>query len=89
MQKIKSKFVDFLLIPFNGILPGDVETTDGVKCHVEYQTTWNNKDGLYDEDLDDVCQRRIGCPFSTVRSIWFSRLGKVDDYWHLIKMIKV
>ena len=79
-----------MLAPANAIIDAETyETTDGITCRLKYISTWNNSDGSYDGELEDVCQHRFGCPFSTIRSIWISRLGRVDVYWHLVKMIKL
>jgi hypothetical protein len=88
-MKIKSKFVDKLLVPANGIMRGEVETSDGVRCMAEFRTTWDNADGFCDEELEAISQREYGCPFSAIRSIWIGRLGNVSDIWHLVKLIKL
>ena len=89
-MKIQCKFAEYMLAPANALRQADsYETMDGIVCRLEYVATWNNSDGSYDGELEDVCQHRFGCPFSTIRSIWISRLGRVDVYWHLVKMIKV
>ena len=89
MQKINCKFAEHLLVPANGIEFGDVETVDGVKCHTSFQATWNNRDGFFDDELESVSQKYYNCPFSTIKSIWISRLGRVDDFWNLVKLIKI
>lgn len=89
MQKIKCNYTEYLLVPANGVEFGDVETADGVKCHLEFQATWHNADGRFDDELESVCQKYYNFPFSSIRSIWISRLGRVDDYWHLIKLLKI
>ena len=89
MQKIQSKFVEYLLVPANGIEFGEVETIDGVQCRTEFQATWNNGNGFFDDELESLCQDRYGCSFSSIKSIWFGRLGRLSDYWHLVKLIKL
>lgn len=88
-MKIQSKFVERLLVPDNGICRGEVETADGVMCRTEFQTTWNNAGGYFDDELEDVCQREYSCSFQAIKSIWISRLGHLSDYWHLVKLIKI
>lgn len=89
-MKIQCKFAEYMLAPANAIIDAETyETTDGITCRLKYISTWNNSDGSYDGELEDVCQHRFGCTFSTIRSIWISRLGRIDCYWHLVKMIKV
>lgn len=88
-MKINSKFVEKLVVPDNGIARGIVETTDGFRCRAEFRTTWNNADGFFDDELENVCQSEYGCPFGAIRSIWIGRLGNVSDIWHLVKLIKL
>lgn len=87
-MRINCKFAEYVLAPANAIPPGDVETKDGIACKVKFLTTWNNTDKRYDEELEKVCQERYGCSFSTIRSVWISRLGRVNDIWHLIRLSK-
>ena len=88
-MRIKAKFAEKLLAPENGISRGEVETLDGVRCQAEFQTTWDNANGFFDEELEGVCQREYGCSFQTIKSIWISRIGVLSDYWHLVKLIKL
>lgn len=88
-MKIKAKFADKLLVPANGITRGDVETLDGVRCRTEFQTTWNNAGGFFDDELEALCQREYKCSFQAIKSIWIGRLGYVSDYWHLVKLVKI
>ena len=67
----------------------EFETLDGVKCRMEFQMTCNNKNGMFDDSLDMDCLRYYGCHFQTIKSIWIGRLGRLDDYWHLVKLIKL
>ena len=88
-MKINCKFAEYVLAPVNAISSENVETLDGVKCKAIFQTTWNNSDERYNDELEDVCQSRFGCSFQSIRSLWISRLGYVGDYWHLIKLIQI
>lgn len=91
-HKIKCKYAEYMMAPFNAFPAGmgaQYETTDGVLCDLEMCSSWNNDRGDYDDEFDYVCQKNFGCSFSAIRSIWISRLGKVDDYWHLVKLVKV
>ena len=88
-MKISAKFAENLLVPANGIQFGEVETSDGIKCRTEFLATWNNADGMFDEELDGICQREYGCSFQTIKSIWIGRIGVLSDYWHLVKLIKI
>lgn len=88
-MKIKAKFAERLLVPENGIGRGEIETADGVRCQAEFQTTWNNAGGFFDDELEALCQREYGCSFQTIKSIWIGRIGVLSDYWHLVKLIKI
>lgn len=48
-----------------------------------------DKDGVFNDSLGKDCLKYYGAHFDTIRSIWFARLGFVDDYWHLVKLIKI
>ena len=61
-------------------------TADGKVCKPRFLGTTNNRCGDYEEEFDYICERRFNMPFSAVRSIWFARLGWLDDYWHLIEL---
>ena len=93
MQDILCKYNEYILAPANafrsGIIRDEFETLDGIRCRSEIDTVWNNENGQYDEELNIVCHKHYGCPFSAIRSLWFGRLGTVDKYWHLVKMVKV
>ena len=90
MERIQSKFVPKLLMPGNAIksFNDTYVTIDGVECTLEFLTGWKNTDGQMDDDLDCCCQHTLGCPFSTIRSIWIGRLGYVDEFWYLVKLNK-
>lgn len=91
MEKIQCKFVERILIPSNGIgQPGRYSTIDGVTVDAKFLGTWNNSDGAFTDELDDICIRLLDAPFSTVYSLWFSRLGgAISGFWHLVKLDKV
>lgn len=93
MGRIQSKFSDFVLIPHEGITPPSVgevyETQDGVRVKIRFISTWNNSDGEYNDELDDLCIRRWGMTFAFMRSMWISRLPYVGNYWHLVQLSKI
>lgn len=89
MQKIQCKYADAIIAPANAVVDDEVETMDGVKCRLSYQATFDNENGRYDEILDDLCQRFYSYPFCSIRSIWIGRIGRVSNYWHWIKLIKI
>ncbi len=65
-----------------------LETLDGKRMRPRFVAAWNNKGGVYDGELDSVCQQRFGFPFVNIRSMWNSRLGFVDYYWFLVETEK-
>ena len=92
MQKIKCKFAEWVLAPANAFGPaiaGEYQTEDGRLCQVMVHTVWNNTEGIFDNELDELCQEKFGFPFKTIRSVWISRLDRVDNYWHLVKMVEL
>lgn len=93
MQKIRCKYAEYVLMPDNALgrayRDDEFETEDGVRCRLEFQSTCNNQGGIFDYCLDQDCLKCYGCHFHTVKSIWIGRLGRVDDYWHMVKMVKI
>ena len=89
MNTIKVKFADSVLVPIEGITgsePGPYETMDGKVCSAEFISGWNNKDGRYDKELDDICQSRWNLPFSYIKSLWMERVKHIEGYWHLLNL---
>lgn len=91
-QSIKANYAERIICPSNAIdlkLGLECQTGDGVNCKIQVQAVWNNEDGGYDEELDYLCKKYFDVPFKAIRSIWFSRLGGVSDYWYNITLIKL
>lgn len=94
--RIKAKSADFIFCPANAIEDGfynrnsyvlpELVTNDGHVHKCQFIGTWNNRGGVYDEEFENICQDKYGMPFLSVRSMWIGRLGRVDDFWHLIKL---
>jgi len=92
MNRLQSKYTEYILAPSNALTNGvncEYVTTDGVSVLAELHTTWNNSDGYFDDELERECMDRFNCPFRFIKSVWFGRLGVLSDYWHLIKLIKI
>lgn len=94
MIEIKARFADRILLPDAALPPGVLEgatmvTTDGVNCVAHFLSTWNNKDGQYDEEFDNLCQRLWGCSFRLIRSAWIGRIGNIGQWWHLIELKRI
>lgn len=93
------KFNEYVFCPSNAIecefyrkhkdVVAHFLTSDGILVRPEFIATWNNKDNLFEDELDKECQNRYGMSFEEVKSLWYNRLRFVDDYWHLIKLIKL
>jgi hypothetical protein len=62
-------------------------TGEVVKIH--WCGTFNNERGWSEKDLENMSQRLYNWTFARVRSNWIARLGKVEDWWDLIKLYKV
>lgn len=94
--KIRAKSAEYILCPANAIEgdfykrnPDDpflLQTVDGAEHNATFICSWCNRDCAYDEELEAVCQKYYGMTFESIRSMWIGRLGRVDDYWHLIKL---
>lgn len=91
MQRIDCRFAERVIVPSNGINATDkeVSTSDGQKVKLKFIGTWNNEEGRFNDELDDICLRFWGVPFITMRSIWVSRLGRVSDFWHIVEMVRI
>lgn len=93
MRKIDCKFADVLIVPHNAVNPSAIdclyETRDGVVCRLAFESGVNNEGGQFDDFMERKCKELYGCGFSSIKSLWLGRLGRLDDYWHLVKMIKI
>lgn len=92
MIKARCKFAERALVPANALTDNDTpaewsmcQTEDGEVCLVRYLGAWNNERGVYDDELDRICQHFWGVPFSRVRSKMIARLGDVSDLWFLLE----
>lgn len=92
---IRAKFSEYVLCPSEAIDKGfwqdqtyhkALRTIDGVKAFPIFIGSCDNSRGDYDDVLNDVCMERFGCPFSSVKSIWISRIDNVGPYWHFIRL---
>ena len=94
--RILARSADYVFCPANAIedefyhrgqnvIP-ELVSTDGVIHKPTFIGTWNNTGGVYEDEFEDICQRRYQMPFVSIRSMWIGRLGRLDNYWHLIKL---
>lgn len=96
--RINTKFTTMVFCPSNAIedafwqrdenVDPLFRTTDGKLCRPLFIRTTNNSGGRYDEDFDYLCKRHFNASFASVRSLWYARLGELDNYWHLITLIE-
>lgn len=88
MKQIRCKFVPKLVIPRNAFdsFSEEYQTTDGIVCTLDFLVGFRVGDQQTEADLDFCCQKIHGCSFSQIRSIWFARLGRVDDFWYIVKL---
>ena len=94
MTKIDCKFVEKILAPHNAFASGLERgkrclTSDGVEVEVHPEIVWDNSDGMYNDELEEKCQKMFHVPFSVIRSTWIARLGNCSNYWHQVKLVKV
>lgn len=96
--RIQAKYAPDVFFPSNAVderfwkrdwnVNADIrfETLDGKICIPKFISTTNNRDGWADERFDDFCKRKFDIPFCNLRSMWISRLGKIDYYWHWVQL---
>lgn len=95
--RIEAKYAPKVLMPANAIERSffggassqkeyDFVTSDGKICKAQFLSAWRNEEGRYDERLDLICMRNWKTPFASVKSLWISRLGTIDDCWYLIEL---
>lgn len=89
MNTIKAKYAEYVLVPkegLSGIEPGAYETADGKTCFATFIAGWDNRGGVYDEQLDHICQKRWNLPFSYIKSLWMERCWEIEGYWYLLML---
>lgn len=94
--RIDAKSAAYILCPANALgydfyhkspdVCPELVTNDGIAHKCEFISTWNDVGGVYEDEFESVCQRIYGIPFASIRSMWIGRLGRLDDFWHLIKL---
>ena len=92
MNKIKAKYAENVLVPkegFSGLEPGEYETIDGKICNATFICCWDNREGIYDEQLEHICRKFWKLPFSYIKSLWIERCYSVEGYWYLLKLQEV
>lgn len=90
-MKISTRYAEVALIP-DEILQGEYnpdvirETWDGVFVKFKFLGSFFRDS---DEVLDDICHKLYNMSFIDVRGHWSARLGRLNNVWHKVKMIKV
>ena len=92
--RLAANYAEYVLCPDRAIgEPGDVDLiavlNDGTRAKVTFVTTWNNEGDYWLEELNRVCMERYQYPFGSIKEIWERRLGRLGNYWHLIKLEKI
>lgn len=97
--KIACRFAEYVLVPHNAIeasfFRGGIvdknffKTMNDKTCLGTFVATWNNEDGRYDDELQQLCRTMFKSSLSAIRSNMLSRLGNVEERWHLIKLSEV
>lgn len=63
-------------------------TNDMKRVRLEFVYSFCNKDGEYEDFLERTCQRLYNMPFCQINAIWRSRFLRLDDYWHVVRLIE-
>lgn len=89
MNSIKAKYAERVLVPkeaLSGIEAGQYVTSDGKVCDALFISVWDNRSGMYDDQLEHVCQMNWNIPFSYMRSMWIERCWEIEGYWYLLEL---
>ena len=91
--RINCDYSEYVLVPHNAIEKIAVgcyyRTRNDTLVRGKFLCTWNNSDGSYDEELDEISLKYWNVHFPAIRSMWIARIGNVDNFWHLIKLNKI
>lgn len=91
MKRLDIKYSDRALLPMS-LTAGDsvyedYSLVDGKVVRLRYIMGCINKDGQYNEMLDDLSKKLYGISFSRVKNIWASRMrGISPTNWYLVEM---
>lgn len=89
MKEIKCRYAPFVLVPHEAIVgsgPGGFVTLDGKVCDAVFVTGYNNREGDYDKELDEICRKNWEIPFSQFKSFWYERCWRIEGFWHYIQL---
>lgn len=57
----------------------------GELVHIEWLMVCNNTQGEHGDMLDKLSKDLYELPFSNIRSMWFARLGRIEDWWDKVR----
>lgn len=89
MNRIDCKYSEIIIAPGNAFgkpMSDEYITADGKEVAVRWISCWNNENGQYDDVLNDECMRLWKMPFASLKSLWISRLGSCDGFWHKVEL---
>lgn len=95
--RISARFVDEALVPARALdcdYHGDNDeaefvTTDGVVVKLKFICTMNNADDWCRDSLEAYCEINYKRPFDQIEYMWVDKLGRLDDWWHVVKMKRI
>lgn len=68
---------------------GIFECLGGERVRVEWHGIYRNEKGESERELESLAQRLYGWSFARLQSTWIARLGKIDGWWDLLRLVKV
>ncbi len=60
----------------------------GETVSFRYISGINDSSGLQHSRMSEECESQHGIPYSRVKKIWETRLGRLGGYWFKVKIIK-
>lgn len=95
--RISARFVEEALIPAEALdcdFKGDNKdaifiTNDGITVRLVFLSTMNNAKDFCEDRLEYYCRGKYGMSFRQFENRWADRLGRLEDWWHIIKMERV
>lgn len=61
-------------------------TLDDKVVTIDPIASWMHSEGSNGRDLDFICRKYWNTPFQEIKSLWHTRLGHIDDCWHLFRL---
>ena len=75
-------------LDYNALRDALWKTLDGKTVKVKFIAAYNNSDGDYSAELNDMCERYYNgaVTFGLIADVWGKRLGRIDNFWNLIEL---